>query len=61
MTFKLQINCDNAAFDGDPNPELARILEYVALEVRDGIPFGNVRDINGNKVGHFEIKGKQPA
>lgn len=29
MKFKIEIECDNAAFEDDPAEEIARILEYV--------------------------------
>ena len=56
MTFKLEINMDNAAFD---NPDelswiLHRISEYA--NKRDYQNNDIVRDSNGNTVGRWEIK-----
>ena len=65
MAFTLKIDTDNAAFyddsdgnDFDPGPELARLLRNLAdtldsPEVHDDS--GTVRDINGNRVGTWEI------
>lgn len=54
MKFTLEIECDNAAFEGDPNEEIARILRDLVddLEARPAargtFP---LRDSNGNRVG----------
>lgn len=63
-TFKLTIELDNSAFDGDDcGPELARILRDMADKVED-LPrrelgdYGSPpRDVNGNRVGQawFEM------
>jgi len=53
---------DNAAFnDGADTTELCRILDAVKNNVQqcstpDFISY-NCRDINGNKVGHYETTG----
>jgi hypothetical protein len=60
MTFHINIEMDNAAFgEGDNGYEVARILNEIAKSVNgvnlydgDG---GQVRDINGNKVGAWEV------
>lgn len=57
MTFKLEINCDNAAFEDSPQIEVGRILAELAPEVESA---GNLYDINGNRVGQYAFKGKQP-
>lgn len=61
MKFKLDIDCDNAAFDDDFYGELQRIL----LDVRGDIRYlvgrpgrmedGNIRDSNGNTIGKWEL------
>jgi hypothetical protein len=55
MKFKVEIDCGNAAFDGDPGTEVSRILEDLARRVGDHMPVINDKfvlyDINGNKVG----------
>lgn len=61
MRFQLLIDCDNAAFDDDFFGELQRVL----LDVRGDIRYltnrpgkcedGNIRDINGNKIGTWEL------
>jgi hypothetical protein len=60
MKFTLEINCDNAAFEGDSiGYEISRILrklvakfEFARLEAADE---GVVMDTNGNKVGFWEL------
>lgn len=55
MKFKLEIACDNAAFDVNlPGYEIARILREVAgkVELSHGAG-GTIRDINGNTVGRY--------
>ena len=60
MTFKLEIEMENAAFERSPRSELARILNNVAEQLKT---FSNVNaiagrcmDINGNTVGRFEVE-----
>lgn len=54
--FRLSIDMDNAAFEDDPG-ELERCLRFVADLVAPGKEYsrGNIRDINGNTVGMFEV------
>lgn len=56
--FELKVSTDNAAFEGEEGmrAELARILREAADRVAGGI-CGRVpiRDINGNRVGHFDV------
>jgi hypothetical protein len=55
-TFDLHFSTTNAAFEGEPLTEVARILRDLADRVErttGGYPFGTVRDINGNTVGHW--------
>ena len=60
MKITINIDIDNAAFDGDTREELSRILSEQSSKVRfyplDGLsePFG-IKDINGNTVGEFEV------
>ena len=53
MTFKLEIETDNAAFDGEAKlTEIARLLRLVAVCVQnDRKTYGTLRDVNGNRVG----------
>jgi hypothetical protein len=63
MAFTLSIDTDNAAFDGDPSPEVARLLRVVAdtLDYNDSgagpllSDGGKLYDINGNAVGRWEL------
>jgi hypothetical protein len=54
--LKLAIETTNAAFEGDPAPECARILRAIADALEDGSTGGPIRDVNGNRVGTFTIK-----
>jgi hypothetical protein len=62
MQFTLTINMDNAAFEGCQQiNEVQRILQAVAESIdtlnrfRDGGMVRDIRDINGNKVGTWEV------
>ncbi len=55
MKFTLEINMDNAAFEYAAEAELDRLLEKTAAQVRGGLTDGAIFDINGNRVGKFEI------
>lgn len=61
MKFKLEIECDNAAF-GDgmaaTNAEVSRILKSLAHSlIIDGYGNGPLRDWNGNTVGSYKFEG----
>jgi hypothetical protein len=49
--FKLELTCDNAAFEGDPSVEIARIIRDLADSLDQGELDVVLRDINGNRVG----------
>lgn len=61
VTFKLEINCDNAAFQSEAGDdwatghEIMRILDRLAREICDSCPSAGdefaLVDINGNRVG----------
>ena len=57
MEFNLKVDMNNAAFDEDrfSCDELVRILRVVADKVSDGCKSTDLRDINGNLVGTFDI------
>lgn len=53
--FKLTISTSNAAFEEDARAEIARILRDTASSLeRQHSSFGQIRDVNGNRVGTFE-------
>lgn len=54
--LKIEIETGNAAFEDDRNMELARILRQIAERLENGEDAGRVLDINGNKVGSFEME-----
>lgn len=51
--FQIYLDTSNAAFDGLPNMEIARILREIAEKVSNGDLEGTVRDVNGSRVGQF--------
>ena len=56
MDAKITVNMDNAAFDGRPASQLARILRKLAKRIEDtGCDYAPIMDENGNKVGEFII------
>lgn len=62
MKFKLEIECDNAAFSADEGAdcptgsEVARILERVAAQIlRTDVMNSPVLDTNGNVVGRWQF------
>ena len=60
MTITITICTDNAAFEDDPESEVARILAAYARQLADGLTnlsfARKLRDINGNTVGSVEVK-----
>ena len=56
MSLKLTIRTDNAAFDGNCREECARILREVAQALERGTTGAPLFDINGNRVGRFDLK-----
>lgn len=56
MRFTLEIRCDNSAFDGDSDAELARILVAAAIKIRNGQTRQTLRDSNGNRVGECGLE-----
>ena len=60
MRFRLEIECDGAAFDGDAcGDEISRILQQTAhyvtggsVDSLDGSAF-SIRDVYGNRVGRW--------
>jgi len=55
MKFVLEIECDNAAFDEDPVPEVIRILAETVGKLADGGRSVVLVDSNGNSVGRAEF------
>ena len=52
--FKLWITMENAAFEAAPQAEVCRILRDVAERIEsNGYWEGNIRDVNGNRVGQY--------
>lgn len=55
-SFRLDItDMDDAAMNEYPREEVARILRETAEKVQNGNDYGYLRDINGNKVGHWSL------
>ncbi len=58
--FRLEIKCDNAAFEGeDCKCEVVRILQVVTSRVGIGADSGTLYDINGNCVGWFDLNAPE--
>jgi hypothetical protein len=58
--FRLEIKTANAAFDAEALAmEIARQLRWTARCIEAGDQAGTLRDINGNTVGSFSLKGRQ--
>lgn len=64
MNITISIDCDNAAFHPMPGYELSRILSDLAQKMecdltdladQDGEVNRPLLDINGNRVGYFEV------
>lgn len=53
MVFKVTVEIDNAAFQPEAAPEVARILRETADRVEQGYRSEAIRDENGNTVGAF--------
>ncbi len=54
--LSITIQTDNAAFEGDPSVELARILaDYAASLERESLRDRKLYDINGNPVGRVLV------
>lgn len=48
--FKIEIECDNDAFQGNSH-EVERILKDIIGKIKNGYKEGKIFDINGNKTG----------
>jgi hypothetical protein len=57
--FNLTITTGNAAFDDEGGrEEVARLLQAAAESLLAGNDSGGCRDINGNRVGGWELTGR---
>jgi len=56
-TFSISIDTGNAAFEDDAGAEVARILRDVATALERGTRGAPLHDINGNRVGRFDLRG----
>ena len=57
MKIRIEINCDNAAFEDDPATEVERILKNLTGKLRlPGMEDLPLMDINGNKVGTLTVE-----
>ena len=55
MELEILFSMDNAAFDECPLDEAARILRDVAKRLEVGENAGSIRDLNGNRIGHYGV------
>lgn len=54
-TFSMNLICDHAAFEGDPRPEIVRILQAVISDLEYGGNSKTLHDVNGNTVGNYDL------
>ena len=55
LYFELGFSMANTVFDCMPEQEVKRILLEVAQKVEQGVARTIIRDVNGNKVGGWEV------
>ncbi len=55
--FKLEIDTNSAAFEGEPGLEISRILSELSetISMAPGQVAGAIRDLNGKTVGKWEL------
>lgn len=53
--MKIEFSTGNAAFDEYGTYEVERILEKIIRQVENGYEDGVIMDINGNKIGEWEL------
>lgn len=53
--MKIKFSTSNAAFEEYGTYEIKRILEKIIRQVENGHEDGVIMDINGNKVGEWEL------
>ena len=60
MKVKIEIDCDNDAFE-TPDFEIERILRELSekVESNPGMKVSEIYDINGNCVGLYKVFGKR--
>ena len=61
VSCTIEIELENAAFEGDPATELVRILKELAKNIENGrvsVSIGStkIRDVNGNTVGKMTVE-----
>jgi hypothetical protein len=58
MKFVMEVECDNAAFEGD---ELYMEMERIFAGLHDRLHThsGTIRDSNGNRVGKWAFEGER--
>jgi len=54
--FKVEVETSNDVFQPTPWPELSRIFQKLADEMRKNYCSANLTDINGNKVGTTDFE-----
>lgn len=51
----LEFSMTNAAFEDYPRQEAAQILRKIAGQLENGSEYGNIRDLNGNTIGKWDM------
>lgn len=55
MRVNVSFECDNAAFDGRVDVEAAHVIRTVADRLERGDESGAIFDLNGNRIGAWEL------
>lgn len=55
LRFRLDIECENAAFTPNHEPEIARLLAIARDQVMRGEIESSLYDVNGNRVGEWSL------
>jgi hypothetical protein len=56
IRLELKIESGDAAITDDPRGEVTRLLRKAAQDMEAGRSYGGLMDINGNKVGSWELQ-----
>lgn len=55
----LTFSMTNAAFEDYPRQEAAQVLRKIAGQLENGHEYGNIKDVNGNTIGQWDLHADQ--
>ncbi len=61
VSFKIKIDSGNAALVENPQEEVIRIMEDLIAKMRRGRTCGSCMDVNGNRVGDWDLDVEEEA